>query len=80
GQSDVTIVRGEPIVTQSRAAIELWVTMRVPALNPTGDNMVTLIETNILYFDTSGLCCRNVEYWNLLTGAVAPPPRWGHVR
>jgi len=73
----VTILHGTPIVKHNRACIELWVTMKVPALNPNGDNMVTLIESNVLYFANSGLCKRNVEYWNVLMGAVRPPPGWG---
>jgi uncharacterized protein (TIGR02246 family) len=80
GQSAVTILHGVPIVKQNRATVELWVTMKVPALNPSGDNMVTLLESNVLYFADSGLCRRNVEYWNLLMGAVQPPLGWGEAR
>ncbi|WP_199242981.1 nuclear transport factor 2 family protein [Vitiosangium sp. GDMCC 1.1324] len=77
GQSDVTVKHGEPLVEGDRAVVELWVTMRVPALNPDGDHWVTLIETNVLYFDGQDLVSRNVEYWNLLMGKASPPAGWG---
>jgi uncharacterized protein (TIGR02246 family) len=76
-QSNVKIRRGEPIVDDQRGVVELWVTMRLPPVNPLGDQMVTLIETNVLSFDRSGLCSRNVEYWNLQMGELAPPEGWG---
>ena len=76
-QSNVTILPGEPIVNGERGVVELWVTMRLPPVNPAGDQMVTLIETNILCFDRAGLCSRNVEYWNLQIGELAPPAGWG---
>ena len=76
-QSNVKIRRGEPIVGDQRSVVELWVTMRLPPVNPLGDQMVTLIETNVLSFDRGGLCSRNVEYWNLQIGELAPPNGWG---
>lgn len=77
GQSDITVRHGVPIVCGSRAMVELWVTMAVPALNPNGDHMVTLLETNVLHFDTPHKVKRNDEYWNLLIGHVEPPEYWG---
>ncbi|QRN98754.1 nuclear transport factor 2 family protein [Archangium violaceum] len=77
GQSDVMVQHGEPLMEGNRATVELWVTMRVPALNPEGEHWVTLIETNVLYFDTADQVSRNVEYWNLIMGKVSPPAGWG---
>ncbi len=77
GQSEVTVRHGAPMVANDRAFVELWVTMKVPAINPEGDHWVTLIETNTLYFETCTLVKRNVEYWNLMMGYVSPPAGWG---
>lgn len=77
GQSDIVVRHGVPIVHRRKAMVELWVTMRIPALNPNGDHMVTLLETNVLYFADSQRVERNDEYWNLLIGFVEPPPHWG---
>lgn len=77
GQSNITVRHGVPIVSGSKAMVELWVTMAIPALNPDGDHMVTLLETNVLHFASSRKVKRNDEYWNLLIGYVEPPPYWG---
>lgn len=77
GQSDVTVLHGAPMVAHDRAFVELWVTMKIPALNPEGDHWVTLIETNTLYFETCTQVKRNVEYWNMMMGYVSPPAGWG---
>ncbi|GAU69234.1 hypothetical protein SSP35_11_00530 [Streptomyces sp. NBRC 110611] len=76
-QSDITGRHGTPIVTGDRAAVELWVTLRSPALNPDGDHWATLLETNILLFAPDGRCRRNTEYWNIRTGRLTPPQGWG---
>jgi uncharacterized protein (TIGR02246 family) len=77
GQSNIVVRHGAPIVDRSRAMVELWVTMQVPALNPDGDHFVTLLETNVLYFANRQLVTRNFEYWNLLMGFSEPPAGWG---
>jgi len=77
GQSNIVVRHGVPIVHDSRAMVELWVTMQVPALNPDGDHFVTLLETNVLYFADRQLVARNFEYWNLLMGFIEPPAGWG---
>jgi len=77
GQSNIVVRHGAPIVHGSRAMVELWVTMQIPALNPDGDHFVTLLETNVLYFASHHHVDRNLEYWNLLMGFIEPPPGWG---
>jgi hypothetical protein len=77
GQSDMTGRFGTPLVSGSRAMVELWVTLRAPTLNPDGDHWITFIETNVLYFTRARLCYRNVEYWNLQIGRLDPPQGWG---
>ncbi|MDQ1019012.1 nuclear transport factor 2 family protein [Streptomyces afghaniensis] len=80
GQSDVTARHGAPLVTGDRACVEMWVTLRAAGANPDGDDWITLIETNILYFTPDRLCRRNVEYWNMRLGRLAPPAGWGAAR
>lgn len=70
-QSDLTAWRGTPLVDGDRAVVELWVTLRA------GGQWITLIESNVLTFAPGLLCSRNVEYWNLQTGQLQPPPGWG---
>ncbi|WP_018681432.1 nuclear transport factor 2 family protein [Actinokineospora enzanensis] len=76
-QSDFTGVRGKPVVTGNRAAVEVWVTMRAAGANPDGDDWVTLIEANLLTFTRDGLCSRNAEYWHFQLGRITPPAGWG---
>lgn len=77
-QQDIETRHGTPVVPRTGpAAVELWVHWRDPAVNPDGNNWVTLIEANFLEFDREGLCTRNVEYWNFLVGRVEPPDDWG---
>ncbi|HEY5332522.1 MAG TPA: nuclear transport factor 2 family protein [Solirubrobacterales bacterium] len=76
-QSKIHGVQGEPIVTGSRAAIEIWVTFRDPEYNPKGNHMITLLETNVVTFVKGGLASKNVEYWNIIPGVQSPPPGWG---
>lgn len=76
-QSDLTALHGAPVVTGNRAAVELWVTMRVAGANPAGDDWVTLIEANLLTFAPNGLCSRNAEYWTFQMGRITPPAGWG---
>lgn len=76
-QSKINGIQGKPIVTGNRAAIEIWVRFRDATLNPKGDHMITLLETNVLTFAANGLVSKNVEYWNVRTGSHAPPPGWG---
>lgn len=75
-QSDMTGRHGVPLCSGDRAAVELWVTMRVPA-DGGGTRWVTLIECNVLYFDHRMRCRRNVEYWTMQDGRLDPPPGWG---
>ncbi|GGN47097.1 hypothetical protein GCM10012285_32470 [Streptomyces kronopolitis] len=77
GQSDMTGRHGTPVVTGNRAAVELWVTLRAPAINPDGDHWVTFLESNVLLFAPDGRCRRNTEYWNLQMGRLDPPQGWG---
>ncbi len=76
-QSEISGIQGKPIVQGNRAAIEIWVKFRDPQYNPDGDHRITLLETNVLTFVSSGLVSKNVEYWNILTGWHSPPPGWG---
>ena len=76
-QSMIHGVQGQPIVNGNRAAIEIWVTFRDPVYNPKGKHMITLLETNVVSFVTSGLASKNVEYWNIIPGVHSPPPGWG---
>jgi hypothetical protein len=76
-QSDISVLSGDPLVRERRAAVELWVRLRAPALNPAPGNAATIIETNVLQFGRSGLCRRNTEYYIVQTGWVEPPPGWG---
>ncbi|GLW71406.1 hypothetical protein Kpho02_37050 [Kitasatospora phosalacinea] len=80
GQSEITTLRGTPLVTGDRACVELWVTLRAAGANPSGDDWITLIETNVLTFTPDLLCRHNVEYWNLQPGRLAPPAGWGTAR
>lgn len=75
-QTDMTGRHGVPLCSGDRAAVELWVTMRLPA-DGGGTRWVTLIESNVLYFDRAMRCSRNVEYWNMRDGRLDPPPGWG---
>ncbi|QTZ90213.1 nuclear transport factor 2 family protein [Streptomyces auratus] len=77
GQSEMTGRHGTPVVTGNRAAVELCVTLRAPAINPDGEHWVTFLETNILLFAPDGRCRRNTEYWNLQMGRLDPPQGWG---
>ena len=74
GQSDVTTHYGEPLIQGDRAAVELWVSLRV------NGNWLTLVETNVLYFAPTGQVRRNVEYWIPREGRFDPPPGWGAPR
>ena len=76
-QSDITTRAGAPVVTGNRAAVEVWVTLRIAGFDPPGGDWATIVEANLLTFDRAGLCTRNTEYYQLLTGRVAPPPGWG---
>jgi ketosteroid isomerase-like protein len=76
-QSKIHGVQGEAIVTGNRASIEIWVTFRDPEYNPKGNHMITLVESNVLTFVSSGLVSKNVEYWNIIPGVHSPPPGWG---
>jgi hypothetical protein len=76
-QSLIHGVQGEPIVSDNRAAIEIWVTFRDPVYNPKGKHMITLLETNVVTFVKGGLASKNVEYWNIIPGVHSPPPGWG---
>jgi uncharacterized protein (TIGR02246 family) len=80
GQSEVTTRRGTPLVTGDRAYVEMWVTLRAAGANPEGDDWITLIESNVLYFTPDRLCRRNVEYWNMQLGRLDPPAGWGAAR
>lgn len=68
---------GAPIVQGDKVSVEIWAQWQDANANPSGEHWVTLIEANILKFEQSGLCSRNVEYWNFLIGKIAPPPGWG---
>lgn len=76
-QSDIKVLHGDPLVEGSRAAVELWVTLRSPALNPSGDNWATIIEANVLIFAGQQLCRRNTEYPVIRPGKLPPPAGWG---
>ncbi|WP_067813596.1 nuclear transport factor 2 family protein [Actinomadura kijaniata] len=70
GQSQVTALRGEPVIQGERASVELWITLR------NNGRWVTLIETNVLSFRNARVH-RNAEYWILRDGRFAPPRGWG---
>jgi SnoaL-like protein len=76
-QSDIDILPGAPLVQGRRAAVELWVRLRAPALNSASGNEATIIESNFLQFAAGGLCRRNTEYYIVRTGWIDPPPGWG---
>jgi uncharacterized protein (TIGR02246 family) len=78
-QSNIEILYGHPLLEDNRAAVELWVTLRSPTLNPQADNWATIIEANVLLFQER-LCQRNTEYPVIQPGKLTPPPGWGRAR
>ena len=76
-QSNIHGIQGTPIVDGNQAAIEIWVTFRDASFNPKGKHIITLLETNVLTFASSGLVSKNVEYYQIRMGKYAPPAGWG---
>lgn len=76
-QSDITGIRGTPIVSGNQATIEIWVTFVNPEFNPDGDHFLTLLEANVLTFSEDGLVTKNAEYYNIVPGKIDPPAGWG---
>jgi SnoaL-like domain len=76
-QSQIHGLQGTPTVQGNKATIEIWVRFKDPDFNPKGNPAITLLETNVLTFASSGLVSKNVEYYHILTGFHSPPPGWG---
>jgi len=70
-EDDVRAWFGQPIVTEDRAAIQWWASLREEGRD------VTLAGTSILTFDSDGSVVDQWDTWNTLDERRAPPHQWG---
>ncbi len=69
-ESDVTCRFGEPIVEDSRAAVEWWASW------VENGRELSIAGVTILRFDTNGLVVDHRDYWNEQDGRHVPHPGW----
>lgn len=72
-QEELEVRWGTPIVSDQRAAVEWWATMR-----DADEGELTLPGCLLLRFSDTGLCEELREYWHLEMGSrVLPSATWG---